>query len=695
MMPDFLKKIAEWYWEIPAPSSNIDSTWTFKSTGLLHFLHGGLWVLLFVVTIVLIALDLRSTFKPPIRFFSLPLLRRSLIALLLLLVFSGLTLQIDESQKPTQALVLDISKSMSVSDQLATSQSSRFQQIQEVLTRNDGELLKKWSRDSLLNLYLLSDHLHPLGTLIDVEQHSKMTDQIIKLTPSGSNTAFRTSLNQLLKTERSNGLKSILLISDGISTGEEQESLSRFVAQDLPEEIQLSTLGVGSSEPPLDLQILSCAAPAVSYRGEPVEVQLRLHSTQGSFPAINVSVKNTHGSSSPLLTKDYADSPGESKEIKFLFTPKETGIQQYEVTISTLETAEIYTENNHQLLNLLVTDTPLRVLLADSKPRYEFRALKNLLQRNNSFQLTTFLQSADLLYASSEKSSVAEFPDTKEAYAKYDVLILGDLTIDQLNLKNAELLTEWVSSGEILIWIAGSEFGKSTAITSLAASSLAPLLPIDFTSTTEGSWSPSPLTTVPAPLAERQFPFLSLQETSQAPHDRYYSFPPFSGHYSGYHFKETAQPFLIEQSRPMNPLTVFQRFGQGGCLFHAVDETWRWRYRQGDSDYGDFWIQTLRGLTALLRSELPRNNLPAPSSAEMQFLASDLSELQQAAAASGGYYLPLTQAEQYQPPSESLKPLKGNQLKTISLWNSVELFILLVFLLIWEWRSVKFSHTTN
>src|SRR6202044_1170983 len=46
-------------------------------------------------------------------------------------------------------------------------------------------------------------------------------------------------------------------------------------------------------------------------------------------------------------------------------------------------------------------------------------------------------------------------------------------------------------------------------------------------------------------------------------------------------------------------LAVFslQFVGAGKVLFHATDETWRWRYRVGDVFFARYWVQTLRYLS--------------------------------------------------------------------------------------------------
>ena len=44
------------------------------------------------------------------------------------------------------------------------------------------------------------------------------------------------------------------------------------------------------------------------------------------------------------------------------------------------------------------------------------------------------------------------------------------------------------------------------------------------------------------------------------------------------------------------PLVLYQFVGAGKSMFHAFDDTWRWRYRAGDRYFGRFWVQTIRFL---------------------------------------------------------------------------------------------------
>jgi hypothetical protein len=48
--------------------------------------------------------------------------------------------------------------------------------------------------------------------------------------------------------------------------------------------------------------------------------------------------------------------------------------------------------------------------------------------------------------------------------------------------------------------------------------------------------------------------------------------------------------------RPL-PVFVTQYVGAGKVLFHATDDTWRWRYRVGDVLFARYWVQAVRYLS--------------------------------------------------------------------------------------------------
>ena len=100
----------------------------------------------------------------------------------------------------------------------------------------------------------------------------------------------------------------------------------------------------------------------------------------------------------------------------------------------------------------------IRVLLADGLPRYEFRYLKQLLERDKSIELSTLLQDADLEYAQEDRTAIQHFPVKREDLARFDVLILGDVSPALLGPAVMESVRDFVrEKGGSVVFIAGPQ----------------------------------------------------------------------------------------------------------------------------------------------------------------------------------------------------------------------------------------------
>src|SRR5262249_48076258 len=69
---------------------------------------------------------------------------------------------------------------------------------------------------------------------------------------------------------------------------------------------------------------------------------------------------------------------------------------------------------------------------------------------------------------------------------------------------------------------------------------------------------------------------------------------------NGLRLKPAAQVLVNSiggQSSSTEPLVISRFAGAGQVLFHASDETWRWRARHGGPAFARYWMQTLRQLS--------------------------------------------------------------------------------------------------
>ncbi|MEZ6143902.1 MAG: hypothetical protein R3B91_00425 [Planctomycetaceae bacterium] len=117
---------------------------------------------------------------------------------------------------------------------------------------------------------------------------------------------------------------------------------------------------------------------------------------------------------------------GEPVTVEVTDVPREEGDIQYTLTIDHLS-GETNEENNAATHRVRVRREQLKVLLAERLPRWEFRHLKTLLERDPAIQLHTVLQSADLRFADEDQTALRRFPVSRDELLSYDVVILGDL----------------------------------------------------------------------------------------------------------------------------------------------------------------------------------------------------------------------------------------------------------------------------
>ncbi len=96
------------------------------------------------------------------------------------------------------------------------------------------------------------------------------------------------------------------------------------------------------------------------------------------------------------------------------------------------------------------------MLYIEGQPRYEYRFVKSLLERespdakkNKSVDLRVLLLDADPDFARPDKSALADFPATQAELEQYDVVILGDANPNHPMLKDRlKMLADFVRGAD-------------------------------------------------------------------------------------------------------------------------------------------------------------------------------------------------------------------------------------------------------
>ncbi|NQT37387.1 MAG: hypothetical protein HQ581_07865, partial [Planctomycetes bacterium] len=285
---------------------------------------------------------------------------------------------------------------------------------------------------------------------------------------------------------------------------------------------------------------------------------------------------------------------------------------EYVVEVEPLE-EELNTGNNRVSRRVKVTDQKTRVLLVQAYPNFEYRYLENLLTHgDHTIELRTVLQEADPDHAAQDDAALGGFPVRKDDLFSYDVIIFGDADPSLLSNAMLENIAEFVDSpakGGGLVFIAGPRFNPLA----YRGTPLEKLLPIDLT----GAGYPEPGQPLTEGFVVRPTEAglaigpMQLGDTPRETRDIWPRLAPLYWMLEAPELKDGARVLAVHPRRlghDGRPLAVIcmQHVGAGKVLFHATDETWRWRRRVGDVFLARYWIQMIRFLSR------PETSGPAP-----------------------------------------------------------------------------------
>ena len=193
-------------------------------------------------------------------------------------------------------------------------------------------------------------------------------------------------------------------------------------------------MGLGSDQPVRDLKLSDLLVDDVVFVDDVVDFQCKLTGTGFEGQKVPVVLRR-QGNSAVLAKVDVTVGPdGQPQPVHFSYRPTEVGQFEFVVEVEPQKGA-LQAENNRQTRTIQVRKEKIRVLLVQGYPSFEFRYLRNMLQRDDTIDLHTVLQDADLEHAEQDASALRGFPLRREELFAYDVVILGDVNPALLELR--------------------------------------------------------------------------------------------------------------------------------------------------------------------------------------------------------------------------------------------------------------------
>ena len=576
---------------------SIDAAWPWPPWATLLFLAAAAGLI--------VSLYLRDSGRASRAYrLSLAVVRLSLVALAMLMI-ARTTLVLKRTVLPEAVVIIDDSLSMGIVDRSdrveGSDESSRWQRMESLLTRGGGEFLRGIADRRRLSVYFLTGERPIRG-----EDATEIAAEISGGSPVGKSTRLGEAVLNAIDRQRGSAPAAIVLLTDGINT--EGPGLAEAAQRARLRDAPLWFVGLGGEQPPRDL-ILSdllgddlifiddvvnfeCGLRAVGFSGRKAKIVLREKDKPAPLAEIEIAIPADDHTAVARLSH----------------RPDRVGRFDYVVEVEPLE-GEMQTANNRRSHSVEVREEKIRVLLVWARPDYEFRYLRNLLQRDEAVVPHTILQDADPEYAGQDAAALSAFPAQADDLFAYDVVILGDADPALLGpeaLRNLAEFVERPAAGGSLILVAGPNFMPSA----YRGTPLERLMPFDV----RNFRSPAPDQIIAEGFAARPTelglagPGVQLGDDAGETRRIWSALPRL------YWLLEAPKPnpaarVLLDapdrtapDGRPL-PVALFQYAGAGKVLFLASGETWRWRFREGEKYYDRFWMQTIRWLARSLLAE--------------------------------------------------------------------------------------------
>ncbi len=545
---------------------------------------------------------------------------------------------------PDVAILIDDSRSMSTSDnyqdpemreaaerlgKLTNLNAPQRLQLAQTLVAGQPDLLKELllQRKVKVHVYHCSGRAARVGDLTDgsdVEQHAALAQAVRELKAEGEASQLGASVRQVLNDFRGSSLSAIIMLTDGVTT--EGEDLLKAAAYARQVGVPLLFIGLGDAHEIRDLQLHDLQVEDSVYVNDRVIFEARL--TGHGYSDLTVPVTLKEKGSDKVLAQQMVKVDPHGRPVKFrlMHQPTEPGEKTYVIEVPEQPDELKSGDNNRLERTVFVREAKLiKVLYVEGSARYEYRFVKHLLEResaqdkrNKTVDLKVLLLDAGAEYANQDKSALADFP-TKTELNQFDAVILGDVDPNhpKLGEKGLADLAEFVRErGGGLLMIAGEEYSPNA----FRDTPLKDILPIEITAPVADEASRAEGYRPDLTAAGRFHPMFRFTPSEADNQTVWNQLAEMFWWSEGYRAKPAAEVLAVQprvpaqavpgraetENRERHPLVVQQFVGAGRCMFFGFNETWRWRYRENELRFNQFWIQTVRYLA---RSRLGRIEL--------------------------------------------------------------------------------------
>ncbi len=317
-------------------------------------------------------------------------------------------------------------------------------------------------------LVLLPPETQPTGRPAEQDASEEWQE---KLLSQGTETRIGDALLNVMRREPDESLAGIILLTDGgNNAGVDPIQAASTVAKSSTE---VHVIGLGSEKLPANVRVADLLAPPRIFPGDSFSITgyLQSQGLEGEIAQVEL-LEAEAGTMLDASTKSAGTvidttevrlaADGELLAVRFdLDGLDNPGSRVLAIRVIPPK-MDSRSGDNLEAADIEVVDGATQVLLLAGGPSREYRFLRNVLQRDQSFAVDVLLNSAPTGISQDARKILDGFPESREALDEYDVIVAIDYDWEQLDPASTARLERWVSedSGG-LFFVAGNVFMES------------------------------------------------------------------------------------------------------------------------------------------------------------------------------------------------------------------------------------------
>ncbi len=361
--------------------------------------------------------------------------------------------------------------------------------------------------------------------------------------------------------------------------------------------VSVHTVGMGSVDEPDDIGIMQVNHPETTASDAPLAGSILLR--QSGFRGKEVVVHIDHQGKSVWRESVVIDSADVAVPFEIdvasiigqMDASVPRGVQRSIVVMDLQATIEPIdgdsrVENNSRPFRVAASTNQHRLLILDGSSRWEMRYVRNLFARDPEWLVDSVLYGPGTdLKSVVRGDGPGQLPDSPQAIARYDAIVLGEVPPEQWSDQDSELVREFVSRGGGLIVIDG----RYKRIKQLVQHSLADLIPVTYLDDL-----PTTVREIRPTRLGMNHPALDLwgEPTERIKFWEKLPAPPIAPSIKAQVGSEVLAE-VVAMDGHANPWLVTRLFGAGRVVYLSTDQTWRWRYKVADRFHSQFWNQLM------------------------------------------------------------------------------------------------------